>query len=83
MGLPAAIAVVAAFLRWSPLMLPNLIFGDKYRLMEMEREGSLQYWSILVLDWAIVTGASFGGYSLSLTCADAMLRISLACKILR
>ena len=58
MGVPVTIALIIAFLRWSPLMLPYHVFGDTYQLMKMETEGSLKYCSVVLLDWTLLTECS-------------------------
>ena len=83
MTVPVITALIVATLRWSPLMLPYHIFRGKYELMEMEAEGSVPYWSIVLLDWTIFTGAMMGMLSLAAICGDAMIRIALICKALR
>ena len=83
MIVPATMAVIVLVLRWSPIMLPNHVFGDKYQLMEMEMQRSAQYWSVVALDWIIFTGAGMAMYSAAVICTDALLRITLICKALR
>ena len=80
---PATMAFIVLFLRWSPIMLPYHFFGDKYHLMEMEMQRSLQYWSLVAIDWVVFTAAAMAMYSGAAICADAMLRIPLICQALR
>ena len=83
MIVPGIVALMVTFLRWSPLLLPYHIFGDKYQLLGLEMIGSFKYWSVVLLDWTILTGAALGLYSGCVMCFDAMIRIGLICKALR
>ena len=80
---PAVMALVVLLLRWSPLMLPYHVFGNKYELMQMEMEGSVAYWVLVGLDFIFFTGAAMTMDTAIAICVDAMLRITLVCKALR
>ena len=80
---PGVAALIAAFLRRTPIMLPYHIFGDRYRLIEMETEGSLDYLTVVLFEWVILSGAASAWYSLVAICGDATVVIVLICKALR
>ena len=80
---PAVMALAALLLRWSPIMLPYHVFGNKYELMQVEMEGSWAYWSLLGLDWVFFTAAALTMNTALAICFDGMLRITLVCKALR
>ena len=70
-------------LRWSPLMLPYHVFGGQSQVKELERQGSLLYWSVVAFDWTVFTGAAMVLHCMAIILGDALLRIILICKALR
>ena len=80
---PLEVAFVVSFLRWSPIMLPYHVFGGQCQLRELEMKGSLLYWSVVGLDWSILTGAAMVLHCMAIILGDALLRIILICKALR
>ena len=82
-GVPFTMALIVAILRWSPALLPYHVFGDKDRLMELEMNNTMAYWSVVLLDWAACTVAAFAEYCTASICAEALLRITLISRALR
>ena len=82
-SVPALTAFLVLFLRWSPLMLAYHVFGCKYKLMELEMQRSLPYWSLIAFDWSIFTGSAMVLLCGILIPGDAMLRIALILKAIR
>ena len=80
---PVVMALFVLLLRWSPIMLPYHVFGNKYELMELETKGSVGYWSLVGLDYLFFSGAAMTMNTALAICLDGMLRITLVCKALR
>ena len=69
--------------RLSPVLIPYHVFGGKEKLAELGREGSAWYWTLLVVEWALVTAAVLGlGGPAAIVC-DAICKIKLITRTIR
>ena len=82
-GVPFVVALFVAILRWSPAMLPYHVFGDKEKLMKLEVNNSVAYWSVLLLDWAVFTESAMAACCAASIITEALLRIILISRALR
>ena len=82
-GVPFTMAWIVTFLRWSPAMLPYHVFGHKEKLMELELNNSMAYWSVLLLDWAACTVGAMAACCAASIILEAFVRIILISRALR
>ena len=80
---PFVVLFVVFHVRWSPVMLPYHIFGGKEALMQLEREGSVWYWSIFTLDWALMSAGAVGCACAFAIFCDALQHVNLVSKAMR
>ena len=80
---PFVVLFIVFHVRWSPVMMPYHIFGGKEALMQLESEGSVWYWSVFTLDWALMSaGVLPCGCALAILC-DALQHVNLVSKAMR
>ena len=75
--LPITMVSITLLLRWSPLGIPYHVFGGKEALMLLETSHSIPYYSVLVLDTAVLTGGAFAMFCTCSIFFEGFLRIIL------
>ena len=60
MTIPLSVLCCSVAIRWSPLIMPYHVFGGREKLVELESQGFVWYWSVFVLEWALVTAGMYG-----------------------
>ena len=81
---PLMIPLSTFFVRWSPAMLPYYAFGaSAYELMKLEEEGSLLYWSVLIIDWTVLSAATLASVCIIVVVTDALLLIIVILTAMR
>ena len=53
--MPFAVLFVVLHLRWAPVMLLYHVFGGKEVLMQLQSVGSMWFWIVFTLDWALMS----------------------------
>ena len=65
-------------------MLQYHVFGgNKEALMQLEREGSVWYWGVFTLDWALMTAGAMGAVCVVVLFWDALQHINFIMTAMR
>ena len=84
MTLPVTVLFSLFIMRcWSPLMMPFHVFGGQERLVELESQGSMWYWSVFAIDGALITTAVMGANGAASIVCDAFCKIKLITRAMR
>ena len=81
--LPFVVLFILVPLRWSPIMVPYHVFGGNEALMKLEREGSMWYWSVFALDWAIMTAGALAAACILAIFYDTLQNVNLIMRAMR
>ena len=74
---PLSVAIFLVGLGQTRITLPYHVFGDRYELM------TPKCLSVLAADWAILSVGLMSFYAGFVVCIDAVMRITLICRVLR
>ena len=83
MTMPLTLLGGVVVIRWSPLMMPYHVFGGSEKLVELESEGSVPYFSVFVLDWALMTAGVYGLCGAAAILSDTFFKIKLVLRAMR
>ena len=83
MTVPLSVLCCLVAIRWSPLMITFHVFGGREKLVELESQGSVWYWSVFFLDWALATAGIYGFSGNAAIFCDTFLKIVLLLRVLR
>ena len=64
-------------------MVPYHVFGGKYAVMELEREGSMLFWSVFALDWALMTAGALAAACTVAIFSDTLQHVNFILKAMR
>ena len=84
-GAVGAASLIVLVMRFSPAMLPGIFLSnDRNQLQEMERDGYVPYYILLMIDWISVAISYLAFYcALTGVFGETLLRIFLALRTLR
>ena len=80
---PFGVLFVMFHFRWSPIMMPYHVFGGKEVVMKLESQGSVWFWIVFSLDWALMSAGVLAACCVLAILCDAVQLVNLVTKAMR